>query len=137
MNIIIIKLIITILNINSLPSPSLTPELKGQITTQISDLKMPTGSNSLVLVIGLLRINVFNTDSQVIITFNYRTNLIIIDLFIKRLKKLKKIIKLKGYHILKEDKELNTFKRISWNIIFKNIIEGKRNIKRDIILLVY
>ena len=113
MNIIIIKLIITILNINSLPSPSLTPELKGQITTQISDLKMPTGSNSLVLVIGLLRINVFNTDSQVIITFNYRTNLIIIDLFIKRLKKLKKIIKLKGYHILKEDKELNTFKRIS------------------------
>ena len=53
----------TVFNTNSLPSPSLTPELKGQITTQISDLKIPTGSNSLVLVTGLPQINVFNTDS--------------------------------------------------------------------------
>jgi len=53
------------------------------------------------------------------------------------LKKLKKVIKLKGYYILKMSEELNTFKRISQDIVFENIIEGKYNIRRDIILLAY
>jgi len=53
------------------------------------------------------------------------------------LKKFKKDIKSKEYYILKESEEFNTFKRILQDIIFKNIIEEKYNIKRSIILLIY
>ena len=53
------------------------------------------------------------------------------------MKKLKKVIKLKEYHVLKESKELDTFKRISRDVVFKNIIEEKRNTRRGIILLTY
>jgi hypothetical protein len=56
---------------------------------------------------------------------------------IKGLKKPKKVIKSKGYYILKEGEKQNTFKIISYNIVSKNIIKGKRSIKRGTTLLAY
>jgi hypothetical protein len=56
---------------------------------------------------------------------------------IKGLKKPKKVIKSKGYYILKEGEERDTFKIISCNIVLRNIIKGKRSIKQGITLLAY
>jgi hypothetical protein len=56
---------------------------------------------------------------------------------IKGLKKPKKVTKSKGYYILKEGKERDTFKIIFYNIVPRNIIEGKRSIKRGTALLAY
>jgi hypothetical protein len=56
---------------------------------------------------------------------------------IKGLKKPKKVTKSKGYYILKEGKEWDTFKIISYNIVPRNIIKGKRSTKRGTALLAY
>ena len=56
---------------------------------------------------------------------------------IKGLKKPKKVIKSKGYYILKEGEERDTFKIISYNIVLRNIIKGKRSTRRGTALLVY
>jgi hypothetical protein len=85
----------------------------------------------------LPRIEVFNTDSQTIITLDFRINSVIIDPLIKGLKKPRKVIKLKGYHFLKEDEELDTSKRISRDVVFRNIIEEKYNTRRGTVLLAY
>ena len=137
MNVIVTKLITTVLNISSLPSLNLTLESDSQITIRVITSRLLTYSNSLILVTGLPRIDVFNTDSQAIITPDFKISSAIIDPLIKRLKKPRKIIKSKGYHLLKEDKELDISKRISRDVVFKNIIEEKRSIKRGIILLTY
>ena len=137
MNVIITKPITTVLNINSLPLFNLTLELNSQIITKITALRLPTHNNSLVLVTGLPRIDVFNTDSQAIITPDFKISSAIIDPLIKRLKKPRKVIKSKEYHFLKEDKKLDTFKRISRDVVLKNIIEEKYNIRRGTVLLTY
>jgi hypothetical protein len=56
---------------------------------------------------------------------------------IKGLKKPKKVIKSKGYYILEEGKEQDTFKIISYNIVPKNIIKGKYSTRRGTTLLAY
>jgi hypothetical protein len=48
---------------------------------------------------------VLNINIPIINTPIFETRLTIISLFIKELKKLKKVIKSKGYYILKEGKE--------------------------------
>ena len=98
---------------------------------------MPTGSNSLVLVTGQPQIDIINTENTIIITLDFRISSVIISLFIKELKKPRKVIKSKGYHFLKESEELDISKRISRDIVFKNIIEEKYNTRRGIILLTY
>jgi hypothetical protein len=56
---------------------------------------------------------------------------------IKGLKKPKKVIKSKGYYILKEGEERDISKIISYNIVPGNIIKRKRSTKRGIALLAY
>ena len=56
---------------------------------------------------------------------------------IKGLKKPKKVTKSKEYYILKEDKERNTSKIISYNIVPRNIIKEKYSIRRGTALLAY
>ena len=56
---------------------------------------------------------------------------------IKGLKKPKKVTKSKGYYILEEGKERDTFKIISYNVVPRNIIKGKRSTKRGTTLLAY
>ena len=68
---------------------------------------------------------------------NSSSSLIIIGPPIKGLKKPKKVTKSKGYYILKEDKKRDTSKIISYNIVLRNIIKGKRSIKRGTALLAY
>jgi hypothetical protein len=65
------------------------------------------------------------------------TSLITIGLLIKGLKKPKKVTKSKGYYILEEGKERDTFKIISYNMVPRNIIKGKRSIRRGTALLAY
>ena len=48
---------------------------------------------------------------------------------IKGLKKLKKVIKSKGYYILKEGEEWDTSKIISYDVVPRNIIKGKYSTK--------
>ena len=56
---------------------------------------------------------------------------------IKGLKKPKKVTKSKGYYILEEGNEQNTFKIISYNIVPRNIIKGKYSIRQGTALLAY
>ena len=56
---------------------------------------------------------------------------------IKGLKKPKKVTKSKGYYILEEDKERDTSKIISYNIVPRNIIKGKHSIRQGTALLAY
>ena len=112
MSVTIIKLITTVLNTSGLPSLNLTLESDSQITTRVTALKLPTHSNSLVLVIRQLQIDVINTENTIITTPGFKTSSVITSPLIKRLKKLKKVIKSKGYYILKEGEELNISKRI-------------------------
>ena len=65
------------------------------------------------------------------------TSLMTIGPPIKGLKKPKKVIKSKGYYILEESKEWDTSKIISYNIVLRNIIKGKRSTKRGTALLAY
>jgi hypothetical protein len=68
---------------------------------------------------------------------NLSTSLMTIGPFIKGLKKPKKVIKSKGYYILEEGEERDTSKIISYNVVSRNIIEGKRSTKRGTALLAY
>jgi hypothetical protein len=65
------------------------------------------------------------------------TSLMTISPPIKGLKKPKKVIKSKGYHILKEGKERDTSKIISYNVVPRNIIKEKHSTRRGIALLAY
>jgi hypothetical protein len=56
---------------------------------------------------------------------------------IKGLKKPKKVIKSKGYYILKEGEERDTSKIIFYNVVLRNIIKGKRSTRWGIALLAY
>jgi hypothetical protein len=56
---------------------------------------------------------------------------------IKGLKKPKKVTKSKGYYILKEGEERDTSKIISYNIVLRNIIKGKRSTRKGTALLAY
>jgi len=56
---------------------------------------------------------------------------------IKGLKKPKKVTKSKGYYILEEGKERDTFKIISYNMLLRNIIKEKRSTRRGTALLAY
>jgi len=137
LSVTITKSIAIILNINSLSSLNLTLESDSQITTGIITLRLPTHSNSLVLVTGQPQIDTINTENTIIITFDFRTSLATISPLIKGLKKPRKVIKSKGYHFLKEGKEFDISKRISRDVIFKNIIEEKRSTRRGTVLLAY
>jgi hypothetical protein len=80
------------------------------------------------------------TNSDEIPTINtlvIKIRLTTIGLSIKRLKKPKKVTKSKGYYILKEGKERNTFKIIFYNLLLRNIIKGKHSTKRGTALLAY
>jgi hypothetical protein len=89
------------------------------------------------LVIGLPQINVSNIEYPPTTTLDLSTSLTTIGLPIKGLKKPKKVTKSKGYHILKEGEEQDTSKIISYNIVLRNIIKGKRNTRRGTALLAY
>ena len=65
------------------------------------------------------------------------TSLTTIGPLIKGLKKPKKVTKSKGYYILEEGKERDTFKIIFYNVVSRNIIKGKRSTKRGTALLAY
>jgi hypothetical protein len=60
-----------------------------------------------------------------------------IGLPIKGLKKPKKVIKSKGYYILEEGEKRDTSKIIFYNVVPRNIIEGKRSTRRGTALLAY
>ena len=68
---------------------------------------------------------------------NSSSSLIIIGPPIKGLKKPKKVTKSKGYYILKEGKERDTSKIISYDVVPRNIIKGKRSTRRGTALLAY
>ena len=68
---------------------------------------------------------------------NSSSSLMTIGPPIKGLKKPKKITKSKGYYILKEGEERDTSKIISYNVLLRNIIKGKRSTKRGTALLAY
>jgi hypothetical protein len=137
LNVTVTKPIATVLSIDSLSSPNLTPEPDSQITTGITALRLPTHSDSLVLVTGQPQIDTINTENTTITTPDFRTSSATTSPPIKGLKKPRKITKSKGYHLLKESEELDTSKRISRDVILKNIIEGKRSTRRGTALLAY
>ena len=122
-------------------SPNLTLEPNSQITTGITTPILPNYSDLLVLVTGLPQIGASNTDSNTgyppINTLDSSSSLTTIGLPIKGLKKPKKVTKSKGYYILKEGKERDTSKIISYNIVPRNIIKGKRSTRRGTALLAY
>ena len=64
-------------------------------------------------------------------------SLMTIGPLIEGLKKPKKVIKSKGYYILEESKERDTFKIIFYNVVPRNIIKGKRSTRRGTALLAY
>jgi hypothetical protein len=70
-----------------------------------------------------------DTENPIINIPIFETRLTTIGLFIKRLKKLKKVTKSKGYYILKKGKERDISKIISYNLLLKNIIKGKYSTK--------
>ena len=84
---------------------NLTPEPNSQITTGITIPILLTYSDLPVLVTGLPQINASNTKYPPINTLNSSSSLTTIGPPIKGLKRPKKVIKSKGYYILKEDKK--------------------------------
>ena len=98
---------------------------------------MPTGSNSPVLVTGQPQIDAVSTENTTIITPDFGTSSATTSPLIKGLKKPRKVTKSKEYHILEDGEELDTSKRISRDVVPRNIIEGKRSTKRGTVLLAY
>ena len=89
------------------------------------------------MVTGLPQINASNTKYPPINTLNSSSSLTTIGPPIKGLKKPKKVTKFKGYYILKEGEEWNTFKIISYNIVPRNIIKEKHSTRQGTALLAY
>jgi hypothetical protein len=127
----------TVPGAGGLPSPNLTPEPDSQITTGVTAPGLPTHSDSPVLVTGQPQIDAVSTENTTITTLDFGTSSATTSPPIEGLKKPRKVTKSKGYHLLEEGEELDTSKRISRDVVPRNIIEGKRSTRRGTALLAY